>query len=186
VLRILFPERYQAGAIPDATTGRMWLLRLGLFKLERPKTIADDWVWLIDHVVELGTCKCLIITGVRLSELPAAGSCLELRHLEPIGILPVDQSNQEIVDEQLEAHVSKTGVPRAILSDSGSDLLGGERRFYERHPETVLLCDIAHYGARLLKRRLEKNERWKEFCQQAAQTKCSTGQTGLGFMTPPN
>lgn len=161
-------------------------MRVGLFKLEHPKTIADDWVWLIDHVTELGTCKCLMITGVRLSELPAAGTCLQLTDLEPIAILPVDRSNQEIVDQQLEAQVTKTGVPCAILSDAGSDLLSGERRFSERHPETMLLSDIAHYGARLLKRRLENNERWTEFCQQAARTKGQTGQTELGFLTPPN
>jgi hypothetical protein len=186
VLRMLFPVRDGAQAIPHATTGRQWLLRVGLFKLERPKAVADDWVWLIDHLMELGTCRCLMIIGVRLSELPAVGSCLELRHLEPIAILPVDQSNQEIVAEQLDAQVVKTGVPRAILSDAGSDLLSGERRFQERHPQTVLLSDIAHYGARLLKHRLEKNDRWQEFCQQASQTKCLTGQTEWGFLTPPN
>lgn len=184
VLRFLFADGPEAS--PHATTGRQWLMRVGLFKLERPKTMAGDWVWLIDHLTELGTCKCLMITGVRLSDLPAAGSCLQLIHLEPIAILPVDHSNQEIVDQQLEAQVAQTGVPYAILSDEGSDLLSGERRFCERHPETILLSDIAHYCARLLKRRLENDERWKEFCQHAAQSKCQTGQTELGFLTSPN
>ena len=186
VLAIVFPERDRRNEIPHPTTGRTWLLRLGLFKLQRGKTIAGDWAWLVDHVVELGTCKCLIIVGVRLSQLSAPGSALQLKDLEPIAILPVDRSNQGIVYRQLEAQVEKTGVPCAILSDEGSDLLGGERQFCQAHPETILLSDIAHYAARLLKRRLEKNERWKEFYQQAARTKCATGQTELAFLTSPN
>ena len=186
VLGIVFPDRDRHGEIPRPTTGGTWLLRLGLFKLQCPKTIADDWVWLVDHVVELGTCKCLMITGVRLSQLPVAGSCLELRDLEPIAALPVDQSNREIVHQQLEAQPEKTGVPRAILSDAGSDLLGGERQSCQSHPETTLLSDIAHYAARLLKRRMESDDRWKELCRQAAQAKCGTGRTELAFLTPPN
>jgi hypothetical protein len=38
---------------------------------------------------------------------------------------------------------------------------------------------------RLLKRRLEKNDRWKDFCSRVGQTKFQTGQTELAFLTPP-
>lgn len=185
-LAIVFPARRRHDEIPHPTTGRTWLMRLGLFKLQRRKTIADDWVWLVDHVVELGTCKCLMIVGVRLSRFSATRSALQLKDLEPIALLPVDQSNQRIVYQQLEAQVAKTGVPYAILSDEGSDLLSGERQFCQAHPETILLSDVAHYAARLLKRRLAQNPRWREFYRQAAQTKCATGQTELAFLAPPN
>ena len=186
VLRIFFPEQDRDGEIPHPTTGRMWLLRLGLFKLQRPKTSANDWVWLTDHIVLQGKLKCLMIAGVRLSQLPPAGCCLQLQDLEPIAILPVEQSNQHIVQQQLQTLAEQLGAPRALLSDEGSDLAGGERLFCQSHPETVVLSDIAHFAARLLKCRLEKNERWKEFCQQAAQTKSATGQTELAFLSPPN
>jgi hypothetical protein len=39
---------------PDWTTGRMWLLRFGLAQLITAKVQADDWVWLIDHSVQIG------------------------------------------------------------------------------------------------------------------------------------
>jgi hypothetical protein len=185
VLAMFFPEWDEQGEIPHPTTGRGWLLRLGLFKLQRPKTPANDWVWLVDHTVQLGKAKCLMIVGVRLSQLPPAGQALELRHLEPLAILPVDQSNQRIVQEQLEAQAESSGVPRAILSDEGSDLTGGVQLFRQRHRETAGLSDISHYAARLLKRRLEKNDRWKAFCHQVGQTKFQTGQTELACLTPP-
>ncbi len=43
------------------STGRLWLLRIGLAALLRPKTIANDWVWLVDHSIQIGRCKCLVI-----------------------------------------------------------------------------------------------------------------------------
>ena len=39
----------------------------------RAKAQADDWVWIIDHTVQLGQEKCLLILGVRLRDLPWAG-----------------------------------------------------------------------------------------------------------------
>jgi hypothetical protein len=170
---------------PHATTGRMWLLRIGYHKLHRPKRLADDWVWLVDHIVQIGVEKCFIIAGIRLCDLPAAGTPLRLEDLEPIGLIPVAKSNQTVVHAQLEENASKTGVPRAILGDHGSDLLGGVNRFCAVHPETNSLYDIAHKGARLLKSRLERDPRWSEFCTQVGQTKFQTQQTELAFLVPP-
>ena len=186
MLATVFPDRQAAGEIPHPTTGRGWLLRLGLFQLQRPKDRAGDWVWLLDHVVQTGTLKCLMIVGVRLSRLPAIGTYLTLEDLEPLAILPVERSTQEVVFQQLQAQAALSGVPCAVLSDEGSDLLGGERRFCEIHPETRRLSDIAHFAARRLKQRLEQTERWQEFTRQASQTKSATGQTELAFLAPPS
>lgn len=126
-----------------------------------------------------------MIVGVRLSQLPPAGQALELRHLEPLAILPVNQSNQQLVKQQLETQATVSGVPRAILSDEGSDLIGGVQRFRQTHPETTGLSDISHFAARLLKRRLENNDHWKAFCHQTGQAKFQTAQTELAFLMPP-
>jgi len=63
--------------IPSWYAGRFWMMRLGLFKLLAPKQIASDWVWIIDHINQIGSEKCLLILGVRLSIL---GSNLCLKH----------------------------------------------------------------------------------------------------------
>jgi hypothetical protein len=184
VLALFFPDWNEQGEIPHPTTGRGWLLRVGLFKLQRPKASADDWFWLVDHTIQIGKARCLMIAGVRLSLLPPRGQALELKHLEPLAILPVDQSNGQIVYQQLEAQAAISGMPRAILSDEGSDLTSGIKRFRQQHPEIAGLSDISHYAARLLKRRLENNDRWKSFCHQAGQTKFQTAQTELAFLMP--
>lgn len=101
---------------PSWFSGRLWLFRLGYFKLTRPKERADDWVWIVDHTVQLGAEKCLVILGIRLCNLPAPGSCLSQEDVEHIALFPVKQSNGEAVFQQLEDTIPKTGVPREIIA----------------------------------------------------------------------
>ena len=104
-------------ACPSWFTGRLWLLRLGYYKLTRPKAQADDWVWIVDHTVQLGDDKCLVILGVRLCDLPSVDCCLSHEDVEPIVLAPVKKSNGAVVYQQLEQAVAKTSVPRAILRE---------------------------------------------------------------------
>ena len=185
-LAFFFPEQARQGCIPHPTTGRLWLLRLGYFKLHAPLEQAGDWVWLIDHAVEIGRYRFLGIIGIRLADLPPPGECLKLSDMSTVALLPVEASTQEIVHQQLETVASETGIiPKAILSDEGSDLSGGINRFCLAHPETTRHRDMPHIGARLLKKRLEKDERWNAFIKQRTQTKFQTAQTELAFLVPP-
>ena len=106
-------------ATPSWYSGRLWLLRLGYYKLSRPKEQADDWVWIVDHTVQIGKEKCLVILGVRLSALADRDNCLSHEDVEPLSLLPVKQSNGDIVFQQLKETVAKTGVPRQIVGESG-------------------------------------------------------------------
>jgi len=170
---------------PTWFTGRLWLLRVGLYKLLRPKVVATDWVLLLDHTVQVGTTKCLLILGVRLSELPPEGRPLQHSDLEPIELLPMEDSTQEKICEQLEQVSAKIGVPRAILSDHGSDVQGGVKQFQSRHPQTAEIYDITHKAARLLKRHLERDAHWAEFCQRVGQARRLMQQTPLACLLPP-
>lgn len=171
---------------PHWSTGRLWMLRLGYYKLTRPKEQSDDWVWFIDHSNQIGKEKCLLVLGIRLSQLPEKGECLRHEHLEPIDLIPVRKSNKQIVHEQLEANVAKTGVSRAIIKDDGGDLTGGVALFRQNHPETCGIYDIKHKVARMLKRRLEKDSRWSAFTSRAAQIKSQLQLTDVAFLVPPS
>ncbi|NOQ34714.1 MAG: hypothetical protein GQ569_02330 [Methylococcaceae bacterium] len=172
-------------SVPSWFSVRIWLLRLGHYKLMRPKQIADDWCWIVDHTIQLGKTKCLLILGIRLSELPK-GRSLTYQDVEPIDLLPVESSTGKVVLEQLEKTVLKTGVPRAIVSDYGSDLKSGIEKFCADQDNCVSLYDIKHKTACLLKAQLSKDENWKLFTQQAAQTKNQLQQTVLSHLKPPN
>lgn len=171
--------------IPSWHAGRWWLMRLGYYKLTRLKERANDWVWIVDHSIQIGSEKCLVILGIRLSNLPTARS-LKFEDVEPIELIPVKKSNGEIVYEQLEAAVEKTGVPREIIADRGSDIKSGIDRFCARHKETAYIYDIKHALAILLEKELESDLAWKAFTGLCRETKQQVQQTELAPLSPPN
>jgi len=170
---------------PDWTTGRLWLMRLGHAMLTMPLQQADDWAWLIDHSVQIGQEKCLVILGVRLRDLPKPGEALRYQDMHLIALVPRTSWTRQEVDDALQAAIKRTGVPRVIVNDYGVDVHGGVQIFQVSHPNTMEIYDIKHKAACLLKGRLEKNPRWQEFQRQIGQTRCAVQQTDVGFLTPP-
>jgi hypothetical protein len=171
---------------PSWFSGRLWLFRRGYFKLMRPKERAGDWVWIVDHTVQLGVEKCLVILGIRLCNLPAPGDCLSQEDVEPLALFPVKQSSGEVVFQQLDDTIPKTEVPREIIGDRGTDLKSGIEKFCQEHPETCYVYDIKHKTAAVLKHELQKDEAWHEFSKLAAQTRKKIQQTSLAALAPPN
>jgi hypothetical protein len=186
VMQILHPVFEDTIEAPHWTTGRWWLLRLGYYMLCRPKVIATDRAWVVDHSTQAGRERCLLILGIRLSKLPPVEQCLRLEDMEAIDLVPVEKSDKSIVYQQLCAAAKKTGVPRVIVHDNGGDLAGGVALFEAKYPATDGIYDITHKAACLLKARLEKDPIWKAFCTRATQTKFETQQTELAFLVPPS
>jgi len=170
---------------PSWSTGRLWLLRLGYYKLTRPKEVADDWVWIVDHTIQLGQEKCLTILGVRLETLSGLEGSLSHSDVEPLALLPVKRSNGAVVYQQLAETIAKTGVPREIIGDYGSDLKAGIRRFCQAHPQTCYIYDIKHKLATILKGELQHDQAWLDFTRLATQTKKQVQQTALAALAPP-
>jgi hypothetical protein len=170
--------------VPHWTTGRRWLQRQGLAQLTMPLVEATNWIWLIDHSVQIGQEKCLVILGIRQSELPEAGTSLQYEDMDLVDLVLRKSWTKSDVDTALEAAVARTGVPRAILSDHGGDVAGGISLFQQRHPATDDIYDFKHKAACLLKQRLEKNPRWKQFQTKLNCTRNKIQQTELGFLIP--
>lgn len=164
---------------------RLWLLRLGLYQLSRPKERADDWMWIVDHTMQLGERKCLIIVGVRQSAWDAKDRVLSHEDVQLIDLVPVTESNGQVVYKQLKAAAAKTGVPRAITSDNGPDLHCGIALFRKKHAGTAWLYDIKHKTACLLKHALERDAAWQTFVAQVQRCKQQVSLTPLAGLAPP-
>lgn len=182
-----FIKRYlgdENAATPSYWTIRLWMLRIGYYKLIRSKQQADDWVWIVDHTVQTGPHKCFVVLGVRLSAL--GQSCvLTAEDVEPLAIEPVLTSNGEIVDAQFEEVERRTGVPQAIIMDNGSDLHKGGQKYSEKKPGVIIVGDITHKCARELKKLLEEHEAWAPFTKRVNQFKREVQQTPLAALAPP-
>jgi hypothetical protein len=171
---------------PSYASIRLWLLRVGLYKLIRPLERADDWIWIVDHTMQCGDRKCLIILGLRCSvwqESPDRR--LRRQDVETIALEPVCESTGEIVAEQFRQAAQRCGVPRAIVSDDGRDLHRGLALYGAEHPGTCWIYDIKHQTAALLKRTLERDPAWTSLAQQATRTKQQVFLTPLAFLAPP-
>jgi hypothetical protein len=185
VLQLLLKFLPQFRAAPAPNTVASWLLRLGLHELQRPKERAADWILLIDHTLQLGARKCLLIVGIRQAVWEQLQEPLTHKDLTMLLLEPVEQSDGAQVDRQLEAVAKQVGTPLAIVSDEGSDLIKGAARFQNNHPQTLLRNDIAHKAAVFLKRELLADARWEAFVKHCGQTQPKVKQTELGHLAPP-
>ena len=185
VMRTIFNFLSLPHLTPSWYTGRLWMMRIGLYKLNMAKEKADDWIWIIDHSVQMGIEKLLLILCIRKKDLPV-GRALNFSDVEVLDLQPVKKSNGEIVYRQLESNIAKTGVPVEIISDHGSDLKKGIDTFLEKHEEVAYVHDIKHAIANILKKELGCNELWKEFISLCASSKRKLQQTLLAAIAPPN
>jgi len=172
-------------ATPTAGTVRAWLLRLGCFALTRPLPHDTPWVWLIDHTLQIGAVKLLVILGCPLATVPFGERPLCLADVQLVALVPMEESNGTTVAAVLEQTVARTGAPRLIASDNGTDLNAGVALFQQRHPGTAHVHDLAHQAANVLKQRWEKDERWASFLQRLAQTGAQVRQTRVAHLLPP-
>jgi hypothetical protein len=184
VLRMVSRWLPGGAATPCANTARMWLLRMGLYELTRSRRKADDWVWILDHTVQLGPHKALAILGVRLGHWKRR----PLRHSDVtvLDITPMLHSTGEAVESRLAAVAAKTGVPRAIVCDGGTDLRRGIADFQKTRAGIACLYDVKHKMALLLQRELEKDASWLKFIGQVNQSRARLTLTNLACLIPPN
>lgn len=184
-LKIIFDYLQIQQPIPSWYSVRLWLLRLGYYKLTREKTHATDWIWIIDHTIQCGKEKCLAIFGIRQSDLPEVETTLFYEDVEPLALYPVKKSNGDIVYQQLEKTVKITGVPRQIIADGGPDIQAGLSLFCAQHSHTCNTYDIKHKFAVVLKRQLNIGTAWNDFAKKASSVGKQLYQTDMSPLAPP-
>jgi len=170
---------------PDHSTVQSWTQRLGLFLLNQPVPRRDDWVFVMDHFLERGVTKCLVILGIAHSELAKCSYSPSHQSMQLLALEVVEHSTGEKIQESLEKLSREVGEPVQIVSDHGSDLLKGIGLFCETHPKTIQTGDISHRLARLLKAEVETEPFWNDFQQRCNQLRTRLQQTEWDFLMPP-
>ena len=165
-----------------------WALKVGFHKMSLQRKKEDgQWIWIADHAVKAGTDKCLLVVGIRVDELVARTDLtLSLDDVTPLGVIPMRVSNGNTVSEEFEKLAEKTGTPKALLIDHGSDLRSGSEKFCLNHPGVLSFYDITHKIALVLANRLEDDSTWQAFTAMASQTKKELQLTAFHRLAPPN
>jgi len=160
-----------SNGLPTWTVIQNWIFRFGLHQLLKPLPIRSDWIWVIDHTIEFGTKKCLVILAV--SREVFRNNDYNLRHedVQVARINITEKATGEQVAGVLKGLKEEMGAPAQIVSDNGGNIKKGVRIFREEMPNTVHTYDITHKIAILLKHLLKEDERWKLFTQRVSETK---------------
>lgn len=184
----IYRGRLLAG--PCHNTVRNHLLRIGLYELNRAKAKLADWVWIVDHTIQVGHQLCMVVLGIPLSEFQQLGRPLQCTDMQMLEMLPMEKSNGEIMGGHFTDLANRYGHPVAVVSDEGSDISGGfnvlcqEVLCQEGHAP-VRSIDIVHKISRLIKKILERQEKWGEYRKQSCATGNRLRQSKLGHLPPP-
>jgi hypothetical protein len=162
--------------LPTWTVIQNWIFRFGLHQLLKPLPTRSDWIWVIDHTIEFGTKKCLVILAVShevFNHVVFRDNTYNLRHedMQVARINITENATGEQVADVLKELKEETGSPAQIVSDNGSNIKKGVRIFCKETPSTIHTYDITHKIAILLKHLLKDDERWKLFTQRISETK---------------
>lgn len=169
--------------IPSHKSVSRWLTQIGLYKLNCPKEQGNDWALIVDNSVQIGTKKCLVVLGVRLSKFQ--GKALAFEDVETLVMELHDKSDAKIVCQALEKAQKKVGKATMVCADDGPDLRGGVIQFCKKHGAGRVF-DITHKIGTFLKKILEEDPDWKAFSSASAEAKKKMQQTRAAHLAPPN
>ena len=111
--------------------------------------------------------------------------CLSHKDVEVLGREIMKSTQGEKVESVLEKLGEKVGVPQQIISDKGSDLYKGIKRYKEKNQAIIHSHEITHQMALCLKKELEAEDKYESFTKKCHQTRQQIQQTELGFLMPP-
>ncbi len=176
--------------LPSYSVIRTWWSRLGLFELTREKEKRDDWIWIMDLTVELGTEKCLVILGIKETKIESIktgmNKCLNHEDVEVLTIKIMSSTRGELVKKILVELGEKIGIPQQIISDKGSDLFKGIKLYQSENVQVKHSHDITHKMALFMKKELECDEKYLSFSQKCHLTRQKLQQTKNSYLMPPN
>lgn len=184
-LEIVFDWLGVTQKIPDWTSVRIWLMRVGVAALEEPVEPADDWVWMADHSNQIGQEKTLVVLGIRASQMPPPGTSLTHVDVRTLLVQPGTDWKREDMADVYQELAARIGAPRAVLVDGAVELRDGAAILQEQRPDSIVLGDFKHRAANVLKNLVGNEERFTEFLSHVGRTRSSVQQTELAHLTPP-
>ena len=162
VLKLFFEWLEVDQKIPAHTSIRAWLQRLGIAELEQPLEPGEDLVMMVDHSNQIGTEKVLVALGVKSSSLPSSGKTLKHKDVRVLQLKPGKTWNTEKMEQEYQSLAKRLGTPRAVISDGATELRKGAECLKNKGEPVVILPDLKHYAANVMKSIIGKEPRFKE------------------------
>jgi len=171
---------------PSHMSIQNWTLKYGVGWLTGRVERRRDWVFILDHMVEFGTQKCLLVLGLPRGKFRRNRCRVSHADVSVLGIIVEDKMNAVKINETLAEISAASGAPVQIITDHGSDIKKGVEDFIATLPvKPVYTYDITHKTAVMLKRLLKDDASWEKFVRKSVDTKRLVLQTVMGHLAPP-
>ena len=163
---------------PSSNTIRLWVLKIGLYELTKPKEVADDWVIILDFSIQLGQDKVLLIYGIRKSshKFDKPLLCSDLKALK---ILCRPVWKKEDIKEVLEKLKTELGTILYAVSDNGSEIKRGLEL-----AEIKQIYDLTHALAGITEKILNKDENYLAVTKEMSTMRLELCQTDAAHLIP--
>lgn len=177
---------YAVSWIPHFTSVINWSLRLGLGLLTQVQKRTKPWIAIIDHSIDIGTKKALVVLRVDVDTLSKRGAAIRLEDCECIGLTVSEKVTGDTIFPELEGIFTRAGNPVAIIKDRDATLNKGVRLWSEQQEKAVpTIDDIGHTIATALKAQFEKLGIYKRFTALVSHGANCLRQTEYAFLMPP-
>jgi hypothetical protein len=154
--------------------------------LKQVKKINEPWVAIIDHSIDIGTKKVLVILRVKLDIFANRKNAITLSDCQCVGLKISEVVNAKTISKDLEECFKQSGIPVAIIKDNDSALKKGVCLFNDKQDRTITVIeDISHIVANALKNQFEKTKNFKNFIKLLSNGASRLRQTDIAFLTPP-
>lgn len=165
---------------PSHVTIRNWTLKLGYYELFHPIEKADDWIILLDHSIQFGQEKILVVLGIRESDFLKIRRPLVYNDLKTLHIANKKTWNGELVKSELENIETKIGKIKYAVGDYGSDLRKGLFLLGKIH-----IHDLSHLIALDIEKLYKNDQRFIDFKSKMSHMRNKFIQTDIAAVVPP-
>lgn len=184
ILNVLdIPERSWT---PHFTSVIHWVLRLGLGLLQRVQPMKQEWLAIIDHSIDIGTKKALVVLRVPINIVSRKKAALALQDCECIGLHIAEVVNGDSIAAELAVIFQQSGLPAGIVKDCDRTLNKGVCLWQQQHDLNIpIIDDISHVVAAAVKQQFENTDDYRRFTTLVSKAGKSLRQTQYAFLSPP-
>ena len=178
---------YPTTWVPHFTSVINWVLRVGLSCLQSVTSLSEPWIAIIDHSIDIGIKKVLVILRVPVSRLKEKDQAIDLSDCECIGVHVSEKTDHETVAQQLLTTFGCAGTPTAIIKDQAPNLSKGvsQWRKIAGVKKVTVVDDIGHVLANALKAEFGKTRIFVAFLDRVRKGSARLRQTSWAFVLPP-
>ena len=152
--------------------------------LKKVKPIKEKWIAIIDHSIDIGIKKVLVVLRVKAESISKTDQAITLKECECIGVKVSTKISGENINNELTKIFKQSGDPIAIIKDNDASLHKGVVK-YIGDKNIAIIEDLTHIVANALKKEYEKTKSYKNFLERLRNGAHRLRQTDLFFLIPP-